>query len=452
MSFKGACGYILHDAQKTSRDRVLWSETQNLISKADDAWFEMYATARDQAQLKQHSGQSASGRKNTKPVLHLTLSWAIGEEPTPEHMRETARSCLNVLGLGEHQALLAAHCDKEHMHVHMVVNTVHPETGLTAQLKYSKERLSRWAEAYEREHGIHCEERIKNNERRKEVAAAREQDASIPYVPVKNEQTPRKQWFERREIDQRVQDLRDAIAKEYQTRGDGLWWQQQQAWKAAMQQSKEKDRTIRADIKAKYKHKWRNLHHQQRKEARYVERISGSIFERAVYVFSNRRNLGSFDKPLTRRQMLSLITSGDRLKKRIAAIHLRDRQGLARQSKLEAKSLTEPLWSVHKQNLDTMKARQTAERRSLRREGWAAAKEVRYEAAKQSLTAEQNNGPREFQMPGNEARPAHQFHRSSGAQEIQQSDEAEVSRAEQIKRDMQAWRRQQRGHDQGREL
>ena len=451
-SFKGACGYILHDAQKTSRDRVLWNETRNLISKADDAWFEMFATARDQALLKVQSGQSARGRKNTKPVLHYTLSWAIGENPTPDHMRETALSSLKALGLDQHQAVMAAHSDKEHMHVHVVVNTIHPETGLTAPLKYTKERLSRWAEAYEREHGIHCEERIRNNERRNEIAAAREQNASIPYVPVKNEQTTRKEWFERKDIDQRLRDLRDAVWRDYGDRLDGLWWQQQQAWKAAIAHTKERDRAIRADIRAKYKHKWRNLYYQQRKETRHVERISGNIFERAVYVFTHRRTLGSFDKPLTRRQMIALITSGERLKRRVAAIHRRDREGMARQSKLESRALTEPLWATHKQNMDFMKARQTAERRSMRRERDAAKKTMSFDAAKQSLAAEQDNAPREFRLANDQAGITHRFHQLVGLAEQTLAGEAERSRAAQIKQDMQAWRRRNDDRDFGREM
>lgn len=412
----------------------------------------MFATARDQAVLKEQSGQSARGRKNTKPVLHYTLSWAAGENPTPEHLRETALSSLKALGLDTHQAIMAAHSDKEHLHVHIVVNTIHPETGMTAQLKYTKERLSRWAEAYERQHGIHCEERIRNNERRKEVAAARQQDASIPYVPVKHEQTTRKEWFERKDIDQRVKDLRNAVWQEYGRRIDGQWWNQQQAWKAAIQQTKARDRAIRADIRAKYKHKWRNLYYQQRKEMRQVERASGNIFERAVYVFTHRRTLGSFDKPLTRRQMFALITSGERLKRRVAAIHRRDREGMARQSKLEARSLTEPLWTVHKRNLDFMKAQQTRERRTLRRERDAAKKTMSFEAAKQSLAAEQDNAPREFRHAEDQAGIAHRFHESSGMSAHVQADEAERSRAAQIKRDMEAWRRRNEGRDFGREL
>ena len=170
MSFKGACAYILHDPKTTSRERVQWTETCNLISKADDAWFEMFATARDQAALKEQSGHDARGRKNTKPVLHVSLSWALTDNPTPQHMQETAKAALNAMGLADHQAVIAAHGDKKHLHVHMVVNTIHPETGMTAPLKYTKERLSRWAEGYERAHGIHCEQRIENPKGLIEVA------------------------------------------------------------------------------------------------------------------------------------------------------------------------------------------------------------------------------------------------------------------------------------------
>jgi hypothetical protein len=153
-SFKGACSYILHDAGKDTSDRVLWVGKHNLVSGPEHAWFEMFATARDQARLKEQAGQDARGRKNDKPVLHLTLSWAAGEKPTDRHIQDTVWSCLQALRLHDHQVLVAAHGDEEHLHVHMVINTVHPETGMTAPLKYTKEKLSRWAEAYEKQHAF----------------------------------------------------------------------------------------------------------------------------------------------------------------------------------------------------------------------------------------------------------------------------------------------------------
>ena len=172
-SFKGVCAYILHDAGKTTTDRVDWTATQNLVSHPEDAWYEMFETYRDSDELKERAGRSARGRKNTTPVLHYMLSWHKDDKPSPDHMRETALSSFKALGLQDHQAVLAAHHDKEHLHVHIVVNTVNPDTGITAGLKFTKLDLSKWAEAYEREHGIHCEERIRNNAERERHTKAR---------------------------------------------------------------------------------------------------------------------------------------------------------------------------------------------------------------------------------------------------------------------------------------
>ncbi|MBN9346427.1 MAG: relaxase/mobilization nuclease domain-containing protein [Devosia sp.] len=451
-SFKGACGYILHDAQKTSRDRVLWNETQNLISKADDAWFEMFATARDQAALKEQSGQSARGRKNTKPVLHLTLSWAIGENPTPEHMRETARSCLNALGLGDHQALLAAHSDKEHLHVHMVVNTIHPETGLTAPLKYSKERLSRWAEAYERKHGIHCEERIKNNERRKDVVAAREADPSRDFVPVKHEQTRRAEWFDRKVLLDRMKELRaeirpllpqpaprarKALTDEHRTEREGLY----QSTVAAVEQA-------RSSVFDRYRPQWRELYRAHKAEARHLQRAATHPFERAVFVYSQRDRLGN-GKPLTFRQMFQLIIKPERLLQRVEAIQEKERRTLARSEKTEKKQISERLWLQYKERIDTVKERQTEERFGLVKDREAQLRTiVTFDLAKEALRADRQpaNDSRQVQERS-EPHPAQHFNTA-----VNIRSPAQLAQVEKIKQQMEEWRRRNQGRDYGREM
>ena len=180
-SFKGALRYILHDPGKDSSERVGWVETQNIVSDPKDAWFEMFDTYRNRAALKKNAGVDSRGRDNKTPVLHYTLAWHAKDNPDPDHMRAMAFDSLKALGLSEHEAVIACHSDKEHHHVHVVVNTMHPYTGKTAPLKFSKLEFSRWAEAYEKAHGIHCEQRVKNNEKRREIAerrkAEREQSA-----------------------------------------------------------------------------------------------------------------------------------------------------------------------------------------------------------------------------------------------------------------------------------
>ncbi len=127
--------------------------THNLATdNPNQAWYEMYETYAAQGALKAAAGKDARGRKNNSPVLHYTLSWHPSDQPTEEQMKDAAKSSLKALGLSEHEALIAGHNDKDHAHVHIVVNTIHPQTGMTAPMKFQKLALSRWAEAYEREH------------------------------------------------------------------------------------------------------------------------------------------------------------------------------------------------------------------------------------------------------------------------------------------------------------
>lgn len=453
-SFKGACGYILHDAQKTSRDRVLWSETQNLISKADDAWFEMFATARDQAALKEQSGQSARGRKNTKPVLHLTLSWAIGENPTPEHMRDTARSCLNALGLGEHQAVLAAHSDKDHLHVHIVVNTIHPVSGMTAQLKYSKEHLSRWAEAYEREHGVHCEQRIANNEKRKEVAAARQADPTREFIAVKHQQTARAEWFDKKVLLDRMKELRAEIRplmpqphpevrKNMTTQHRGEREALYQSTVAAVDQA-------RSSVFARYRPQWRELYRAHKAETKHLLRAATHPFERAVFVYSQRERLGN-GKPLTFRQMFQLIMNPDRLLQRVDAVQSKERRSLARAEKTDKKQVSERLWLKYKTRIDTVRERQKDERFALVRAREAHLRTVvTFELAKESLIAErQPANDRPAGLPPVEAQPepAAAFNTA-----VNTRSPTQMARVEQIRQQMEEWRKRNPGRDFGREM
>ena len=128
----------------------------------------MAATAKAAPDLKRLAGAARGGRKLAKPVLHYSLSWAQDETPTRQEMSRAVDGSVEALGLEGHEALIVAHDDTRHPHVHVIANRVDPETGKAAKLGNSKLRLSRWAEGYEREQGrIRCEERVKNNERRR---------------------------------------------------------------------------------------------------------------------------------------------------------------------------------------------------------------------------------------------------------------------------------------------
>lgn len=156
------------DRGREVADRVEWSETVNLAT--DDprrAARQMAATVEYAGELKRLGGVGAGGRKLEKPVVHYSLNWAEGETPERGEMRAAVGASLEVLGLGDRQAVMVAHNDGVTPHVHVVVNRISAEDGRAAKLGQDWLKLSRWAESYERSRGrIYCERRVEHNRRR----------------------------------------------------------------------------------------------------------------------------------------------------------------------------------------------------------------------------------------------------------------------------------------------
>jgi hypothetical protein len=167
-SFNGLATYLTHDADQAKTDeRVAWTHTHNLANDhVPSAVDEMLWTARDAELLKQEAGVRAGGRATENPVKHVSLNWAPDQHPTREHMVETSEDFLRRMKWQDHQAIFVAHQDK-HPHVHLIVNMIHPETGLRLDDNFERRRAQSWALEYERENGrIYCDQRLKNPEER----------------------------------------------------------------------------------------------------------------------------------------------------------------------------------------------------------------------------------------------------------------------------------------------
>ena len=180
-SFKGAYQYFCHDKGQSTKDRVLWTHTENMQTEDPDlAWKVMAYTAIEQDRLKEASGQKATGRKLQKPVFSYSLAWHPEQDPDRDHMLETARKSLAKLGMMEFETLIVAHRDEPQRHVHIIVNRVHPITGLAADLSNTKKKLSEFAHAYEQDNGkIYCKQREENIQKRKEGEKTSYADVNI---------------------------------------------------------------------------------------------------------------------------------------------------------------------------------------------------------------------------------------------------------------------------------
>jgi hypothetical protein len=167
-SFKGAFAYYFHDKKAWTSDRVAWTETINLLSNCvEKAWRFMAYTAAHQEKLKRASNEHMSGAKLRKPVFSYSLSWHPEEKPSKKKMMSAVTESLELLGLAEHQAIVAAHADEPHPHVHVIASVVHPRTGLVARLKNTKRVLSAFALRFEQRNGkIYCRRRQEASRRR----------------------------------------------------------------------------------------------------------------------------------------------------------------------------------------------------------------------------------------------------------------------------------------------
>jgi hypothetical protein len=488
-SFKGACGYILHDAGTTSRSRVLWTETLNIFSHPDDAWFEMFTVARDQAIIKSQAGHDARGRKNTKPVLHYSLSWAASDHPSPEHMRDTALLSLKALDLLGHQVLIAAHGDKEHLHAHLVVNTIHPDTGLTAPLKYTKERLSRWAEAYEREHGVHCDERIHNNAERDRIKSARKAEKLLtaagkaqggagktPYVPVKHRAMNRTQWFEWNELKDRQTRLRHELVLAARPQRNAAWQshlQERRDFKAMMSEALGQ---AYEHVAQRFRPQWREFYKVQKREIKYLARAT--TLERAVYVFANRERLGA-GTPLTMRQMRHAIRHTGQLLLYVEDVHRKERGRLAQVQRAELRYFTDRILADYGRKYDGLLARQSDAREEAARDLYLRVRGITIADAKASLVEDlphtDPSEPRPFKrlalrtetgeassrdvpdispLPFSLPDPS-QVPRLDGIFNQSAAPDSAApppTRAEDIRRQMEDWRKRNPGQDFGREM
>jgi len=171
-SFKGVFQYLNHDKREegetfsTSSDRVDWVATRNIVTDDPEmASRIMAATARQQDDIKLANGGSVAGNKSDQVVFHYSLGWHPSEKDglTKSEMLRAADESLRAIGATDHQAMIYAHNDAEHPHVHVVINRVNPEHGKMLDLWKYQTNLSKWALSYEQERGkVLCNERVNN--------------------------------------------------------------------------------------------------------------------------------------------------------------------------------------------------------------------------------------------------------------------------------------------------
>jgi hypothetical protein len=124
-------------------DRVDWTASRNLcdIDDPEIGGRLMEATAEQSLRIQ-------------KPAYHVSVAFDPNDPVDRPRMELVADRVLRDLGLREHQAMFVAHRDREHAHVHIVVNRVHPETGVAWERCQDQPKIERTLRGMEREMGL----------------------------------------------------------------------------------------------------------------------------------------------------------------------------------------------------------------------------------------------------------------------------------------------------------
>jgi hypothetical protein len=141
--FKGLAAYLERgQLDRMDPDRVDWIESRNLPTRdPETAARLMAASARDSERVQ-------------KPVYHLSISFDPGDPVDRETMRRVADRTLRDLGLQEHQAVILAHKDRQHPHLHIMVNRVHPERGTAWSNSWDYRRIEQSLRQQEADLGL----------------------------------------------------------------------------------------------------------------------------------------------------------------------------------------------------------------------------------------------------------------------------------------------------------
>ncbi len=98
--------------------------------------------------------QAMNKRAKGDRTYHLVISFPPGERPELSQLEDIERALCERIGLGEHQRLSATHLDTGHLHLHVAINKIRPESFRCIEPYYDKHRLMQACVELEAKHGL----------------------------------------------------------------------------------------------------------------------------------------------------------------------------------------------------------------------------------------------------------------------------------------------------------
>src|SRR5688500_16115615 len=116
-SFRGCISYCLEDKiQKLEQEQIVKGRAEVLCYNL------CYGNKPDL--IKQFNDVRNLNQNLSKPVMHITLSFAPGEQVDKARLTSMVEDCAIDLGFEKNQYVAIHHNDTRHQHVHIVANRV----------------------------------------------------------------------------------------------------------------------------------------------------------------------------------------------------------------------------------------------------------------------------------------------------------------------------------------
>ncbi|WP_413484603.1 TraI/MobA(P) family conjugative relaxase [Morganella psychrotolerans] len=89
-----------------------------------------------------------------QPVYHFILSWQESEKPSSDDVFNSAKYCIEQLGMADHQYVTSIHTDTDNLHCHIALNRVNPETYLAQSIWNDADILQKCCRELEEKYGF----------------------------------------------------------------------------------------------------------------------------------------------------------------------------------------------------------------------------------------------------------------------------------------------------------
>jgi hypothetical protein len=406
-SFKGAALYYLHDkrqdgeSERLSSDRVAWSETRNLATNDPElGWKIMAATALDQDRLKSEAGVKNTGRKSAAAVYAYSLSWHPDEKNglTREEMLAAAEASIAALGAGDRQAIIVAHNDEPHPHVHVILNRVSPTDGRMLGTSNDRLKLSEWALSYRQARGEadkYCPDRAANIEARKKGEYVRDKsetprgmESEFSGARASNDNSAVKERERQKALNRELAAQTKAMHVRHKSEWQELLSGYRASKEAIFDRAKGATEQARESVKAQFRPSWGELYRRhgiEERDFKSRENTLGGKIGNAVSAIAHRRDLDPDNNRGFVSNAFNYLTSRKAREDALAKLHALERRRLSAEQNRELSraiarvrdSRNDDLKRNRKSFLtsrDALVTRQEAERLSSRKI-WALRKE-----------------------------------------------------------------------------